>query len=355
MTTSSTKKRAVVVCPGRGTYNKDELGYFHRYHADKMVLLDTVDSYRAQQQQPAISELDKADAYNMRTHTAGENASALIYACAMGDFLSIDQDEYEIVAVTGNSMGWYIALAVAQALNQTNSIHLINTMGSMMKNGLIGGQVIYPLVDENWCWDAEREANITSIVAELNEQDGVEIYTSIKLGGFIVFGANQSGLIALEKALPPLENRYPMKLFNHAAFHTPLLKETSEKALQQLPSSLFQAPSLPLIDGRGHIWQPYATDTAKLHNYTLAHQVYEHYDYTKAVQVAVKEFAPDNVIILGPGSTLGGATAQSLIQEDWQNMSNKADFINRQKSDPFIIAMGMEDQRKLVDKLLRSK
>lgn len=355
MTASSTKKRAVVVCPGRGTYNKDELGYFHRYHADKMRLLDTVDTYRAQQQQIAIADLDKAEAYNMRLHTAGENASALIYACALGDFLSIDQDEYEIVAVTGNSMGWYIALAVAQAVNETNAIHLINTMGSMMRNGVIGGQIIYPLVDDNWCWDSEREAMLTEIVADLNTQDGVEIYTSIKLGGFMVYGANQAGLIALEKALPPLDDRYPMKLFNHAAFHTPLLKGISEKALQQLPASLFQTPSLPLIDGRGHIWQPYATNTAKLHDYTLAHQVYEHYDYTAAIQVAVKEFAPDNLIILGPGSTLGGATAQSLIQLDWQNMSSKTDFINRQKSEPFVIAMGMEDQRKLVDKLLRSK
>lgn len=348
MTNASKKKRAVVVCPGRGTYNKDELGYFHRYHADKMSLLDTVDTYRSQQNQPSIASLDNAEAYNMRQHTAGENASALIYACAMGDFLSIDQEEYDIVAVTGNSMGWYIALAVAQALNAENSIHLINTMGSMMKNGLIGGQVIYPLVDENWCWDTQRETHITKIVAELSEQDGVEIYTSIKLGGFIVFGANQAGMTALEKHLPPLENRYPMKLYNHAAFHTPLLKETSRKALQELPASLFQPPSLPLIDGRGHIWQPYATQAKALHDYTLDHQVVEHYDYSTAVQVAVKEFAPDNVIILGPGSTLGGATAQSLIQANWQNMTDKASFIERQKSDPFILAMGMEEQRKLV-------
>lgn len=350
MTNSANKKRAVVVCPGRGTYNKDELGYFHRYHSDKMNLLDTVDSYRAQQQQITIAELDKADAYNMRQHTAGENASALIYACAMGDFLSINQDEFEIVAVTGNSMGWYIALAVAQALNSENSIHLINTMGSMMKNGLIGGQVIYPLVDDNWCWDSAKESEISAIVSELNQREGVEIYTSIKLGGFIVFGANAAGLTALENTLPPLDNRYPMKLFNHAAFHTPLLKDTSEKALQELPASLFQTPCLPLIDGRGHIWQPYATDTSQLHDYTLAHQVYEHYDYTTAVQVAVKEFAPDNLIILGPGATLGGATAQSLIQLDWQNISDKSSFIERQKSEPFILAMGMEEQRKLVVK-----
>ncbi|MFT5313562.1 MAG: hypothetical protein ACI8Z9_002055, partial [Paraglaciecola sp.] len=34
-----TKQRAVVICPGRGTYNKDELGYLQHLHADKPEIL----------------------------------------------------------------------------------------------------------------------------------------------------------------------------------------------------------------------------------------------------------------------------------------------------------------------------
>jgi [acyl-carrier-protein] S-malonyltransferase len=45
---------------------------------------------------------------------------------------------------------------------------------------------------------------------------------------------------------------------------------------------------------------------------------------------------------------LGGAVAQSLIQHNWLGLQNKKDFISLQKTDPFILAMGLEDQRKLV-------
>ena len=47
-------------------------------------------------------------------------------------------------------MGWYIALALGGAMTQENAYHLIHTMGSMMTGGIIGGQIIYPIVDENW-------------------------------------------------------------------------------------------------------------------------------------------------------------------------------------------------------------
>lgn len=342
------KKRAVVICPGRGTYNKEELGYLSRFHSDKKDMIEVIDQYRAGQSQPTVTELDSMAAYSMRTHTAGENASPLIYGCAMGDFMAINRDEYEIVAVTGNSMGWYIALAAAGALNAKAGIEVINTMGSMMAGGVIGGQMIYPLIDDKWQWDQAKADMVEQVMAQINTIDNAEVYTSIKLGGYIVFGANATGLKELEARLPKIEDRYPMKLYNHAAFHTPLLNETSKKAFDMLPASLFQAPSLPLIDGQGHIWKPYSTDTFSLHNYTLGAQVHDYYDFSKAVEVSIKEFAPDNLIILGPGATLGGAVAQELIRHNWQGMSCKQDFIDRQKSDPFILAMGMEAQRALV-------
>jgi hypothetical protein len=220
-------------------------------------------------------------------------------------------------------------------------------MGSMMTNGLIGGQIIYPLIDDLWQHDQSKVDTVNQVMDEINAIDNAAVYTSIHLGGYIVFGANATGMKELMARLPIVQERYPMKLYNHAAFHTPLLRETSAKAFKQLPASLFQAPNLPLIDGQGHIWKPYSTDTHALHNYTLGAQVHDCYDFSKAIEVAVKEFAPDKLIILGPGATLGGAVAQSLIQHDWQGMSAKQDFIDRQKQDPFILAMGMEEQRKL--------
>ncbi|NMP30192.1 ACP S-malonyltransferase [Thalassotalea sp. M1531] len=342
------KQRAVVICPGRGTYNKDELGYLKRLHGDKVELINLIDEYRAQQEQMAIAELDGMDNYTMRLHTAGENASALIYACAMADFQSINRDEYDVVAVTGNSMGWYIALAAAGVLSPVNAIELINTMGSMMTNGVIGGQLIYPVVDDNWQISKERLASVEQALLAAKQVENAEVYLSIALGGYRVFGGNQEGLSALAKALPPLDDRYPMNLFNHAAFHTPLLQDTANKAQQLLSPALFDSPSIPLIDGLGNIWQPYSTDVNKLYHYTLQTQVVEPYQFSKAVEVAIKEYAPDKLIILGPGATLGGAVAQCLVADNWQGIKDKGSFIDCQKTEPYILSMGLTEQRKRV-------
>jgi len=139
-----------------------------------------------------------------------------------------------------------------------------------------------------------------------------------------------------------------MNLFNHAAFHTPLLQSIADKAQQLLSVDLFNPPVIPLIDGLGNIWQPYSTDAQKLCDYTLQTQVVDPYQFSRCIKVAVKEFAPDKLIILGPGATLGGAVAQSLIEHQWNNITDKASFISGQKQDPFVLAMGLTEQRKLV-------
>ena len=175
------KKRAVVICPGRGTYNKDELGYLTRLHADKKDLVNLIDNYRRAQGQPEVTQLDSMDKYAMRQHTAGENASALIYACAMADFQSINTDEFDIVAVTGNSMGWYIALAAAGALKPQQAIQVVNTMGSMMTEGIIGGQLIYPVVDDQWQFDTRLLELLETSVAQVNTQENCQVYLSIEL------------------------------------------------------------------------------------------------------------------------------------------------------------------------------
>lgn len=342
---TSKKSRALVICPGRGTYNKEELGYFQRFHADKSNLLDVIDQQRQSLGQPTIKSLDHASSYSMKQHTAGENASSLIYACARGDFLDINQDRFDIVAVTGNSMGWYITCALANALNHENGSQLINTMGSMMTDGLIGGQLIYPIIDEDWHIQAKQQQLVLDAIAQVNQEPECRAFESIRLGGYAVIGGNEKALKRLKQLLPEIDARYPMQLFNHAAFHTPLLDGIVTRAQKALPASLFTAPSLPMVDGEGHIWQPYSTDVHALHNYTLGTQVNCVYDFTQAISVGIKEFAPDKLIILGPGATLGGAVAQILIKHQWFGLKSKSDFIARQKSDPVIISMGMEGQR----------
>lgn len=188
---------------------------------------------------------------------------------------------------------------------------------------------------------------LDKLLAEAEATEGCALYTSIHLGGFRVLAGNEAGLKLAEERLPKIDERYPMRLYNHGAFHSPLLTEVSAKGKSLLPKSFFKAPNVPLVDGRGAIWTQYSTDTEKLWEYTLGHQVTEPYDFTRAVQVAVKEFAPDRVMILGPGTTLGGAVAQSLIGCHWFGWQQKKDFSEGQKVDTRLIAMGMDAQRPL--------
>lgn len=340
-----TKERIVVVCPGRGTYNQTEWGYYHRYHPDKTELLASFDRYRREQGQLALRDLDRTTPFSPAVHTRGDHASALIYACAYADALSIPADRYEVVAVTGNSMGWYIALAVAGALDAMEGLRLVNTMGTLMHESLIGGQVLYPCTGDDWRPQPETRARLLELAREAgNHGAGAQVYLSIDLGGLLVFGGNEAGLERLTRALPKKE-RYPMRLHNHAAFHTPLQRPVREKARQALAGLPLAQPRVPLVDGRGQLWTPYSTDPKALWDYTLGHQLTEPYDFRSAVTVAVREFAPDRVVILGPGTTLGGAVAQILIGLDWRGLRDKADFQARQEKDPPVLAMGWETQR----------
>ena len=342
------KQTAVVVCPGRGTYNKAELGYLARLHGDKTSIISVIDQQRVASGQGTVSALDSMAKYSMAKHTAGENASSLIFACAACDFADIDQEKYDIVAITGNSMGWYIALALSQALSHQDSAILINTMGSMMKTGVIGGQLIYPVSDEKWLASSEKRSLIAECLAKAETTPETELYVSIYLGGYIVLGGNEAGIKLAESFLPKIDDTYPMRLFNHAAFHTPLLTDISRQAKTMLPVDMFQAPSLPLIDGEAHIWQPWSTDPHALREYTLGAQVNTPYNFSKAIEVAIKEFSPDKIIVTGPGTTLGGAIGQCLVEHRWQGIEDKQDFIQRQKSDPYLLAMGIKEQRQRV-------
>ena len=66
-------KTAVVICPGRGTYNKAELGYLARHFPDRALLAD-FDAQRSAESQPTLGELDGAARFSLATQTRGDNA-----------------------------------------------------------------------------------------------------------------------------------------------------------------------------------------------------------------------------------------------------------------------------------------
>ncbi len=340
-------KTAVLICPGRGTYNAGELGWLSRHFPDP-ALLARFDAARQAAGQETLTALDGAERFSPGKHGRGDNAAGLIFAATLGDALSLDPERVRLVAVTGNSMGWYSALACGGAVSAENGFHIANTMGTLMQEAMIGGQLIHPWMGEDWRPDPVRKAALLALVAEIAARAGHQLSLSIDLGGMLVLAGNEAGLRAFETTVPPEQGRFPMRLGNHAAFHTPMQAPVAEQGRALLPDRLFGQPKLPLIDGRGAIWWPGATDIAALRAYTLGHQVVESYDFTRAITVAAREFAPDLFIVTGPGTTLGGAVAQSLILAGCADLSEKAAFQLRQQKNPLLASMGIPDQRSTV-------
>ncbi len=343
------KLAALVVCPGRGTYGKAELGYLKRLHANKADLIATVDRLRSARGQPTISELDGADRFSPALHTRGDTASPLIFTASYADFLAIDRSRFDVAAVTGNSMGWYTTLPCGGAVSAENGFRIIDAMGQHSQAGEPGGQVLLSLVDEEWREVPGLRESLLALAADINARPHAQLYVSIELGGMIVFAGDEAGLAALLAEAPPTPGRDPMRLVNHGPFHTPMMQGSSDRATATLPTEWFSAPAVPMIDGRGHIWRRFASNASALWRYTFVTQVLETYDFTRAIQTAVREHAPDRIILLGPGDTLGGAIAQALISIGWRGLTSKSDFQEMQvSSEPILLSMGREEQRAAV-------
>lgn len=340
-------KTAVIICPGRGTYNKTELGVLRRDHPEAGALLADFDARRAALGQETLTALDSAARFSPDLHTRGDNASALIYAATVLDAQKI-HPSYEIVGVTGNSMGWYSALALGGAATPMAGFEIVNTMGGLMQAAMIGGQSLYPFVDDDWREIPGRRQDLLELVAEVDARADHTLAVSILLGGMLVVAGDDAGLQAFEMALPPVQGRFPMRLPNHAAFHTPLQSSVAAQGRAALPESLFEMPRVPMIDGQGRVWYPKSCSPSDLRDYTLGPQVVSPYDFSAAIRVAARNFAPDVFIITGPGTTLGGAVAQALIGINWRGLDSKADFQTRQKTDPLVLSMGRAEDRRLV-------
>ncbi len=329
-----TRPTALVVAPGRGSYGKAELGSLARAGVD----LSAYDAIRTQAGKPSLASLDSANRFSPSLHLAGENAAPLIYAASMADMAAIDPERIDVVAVTGNSMGWYTALAAAGAVTRDDGFRIADAMGVNSGRHGPGGQLVLSLSDDDW----RPVPGLRDAVLALAGATGLRV--SIDLGGTLVLAGDEAPLKAFAVQTPVPATR----LAGHGPFHTPLMAGSSAAAMASLPVDWFGNPRVPLIDGTGRIWQRWASPADALWRYTFEDQILEPYDFAHAVQVAVREFAPDHIVLLGPGDALGGAIAQALIGIGWLGMTSKADFAARQAADPFLLAMGRPEQRKLV-------
>ncbi len=330
-------KRVLLVCPGRGSYGRDTL---RSIPPTPSVL--AANAFRAALGRPTPSEIDATDTFSSRLHVAGENASILTMTATLADRDQLK--DVDVVGVVGNSMGWYTALSVAGALSLDDGFRLVETMGQYQAGNVIGAQLLYPLVDGDW-------RPLPSPDLDLILDDTPEMYHSIHLGGQAVLGGSTEAINRAMKRLPPRkigERDAPMILPLHSAFHTPLMAPTAAQAQVDLANLGWQPPAVPLVDGHGTVHWPRHASPAALRDYTLGAQVTEPYDFALGLLTALRELAPEAIVLLGPGGNLGGAVGQVLAREGWRGVHDKASFLALQAREPFVLAMNRPEQRALV-------
>jgi len=250
-----------------------------------------------------------------------------------------------VAAVTGNSMG-YIALACA-AVSAEHGFAIADAMGLNSQGHEPGGQTVIVMAGEDWRVDPATARAVAAACAK------VGVLPSIRLGGMLVVAGPESALDALAAQLPPLP-RPPLRLAGHGPVSAPLMHPSAAAARGSLPVSWFGVPRVPLIDGsRRKYGGASKPKRRRCGTILFGHQILQPYDFTVAMNVALREFAPDRVVLLGPGETLGGAIGQVLIGLDWLNTPTNRCF-PAAREDAFLIAMGRPAQRKLAERLAGS-
>lgn len=324
-------RRVALLAPGRGSYTEKSLRSLQGLAPEGVELVRAAEALRAEYALESLVALDAAPRFEPARHLRPPNAAALIYLCTMLDVQAVRARD-EVVCVAGNSLGWYTALAVAGALTFTDGFRLVQEMALLQEQGEPGGQVIYPLIDEHWRRAPVAEEAVERLLASAPG----EVFPSIHLGGYSVLAGTQAGVTRLLKELPPVKlgaTSYPFRLAQHGPYHTPLASSVAARARVQLARLEFRAPTIALIDGRGQRFTPAATDLDALREYTLGAQIDTPYDFTSSVRVATLEYAPERLVLSGPGNTLGGVCAQVLIELGWRGLASKEDFERVQASD----------------------
>ena len=330
--------RAVIVFPGSGSYTADALGSLDARHR----FVRQAEELRSRDGLPSLVELDRASRFDPQLHLQPIHALPLTFLASLLDAERAGKD-HDPVAVLGNSLGWYTALVATAALSFADGFRLVQEIARLQQR-LIGqpepgGQVIYPLTDSAWQVDSNMAAAVDRALAQ---GDG-EVYRSIDLGGFAVLAGSQSGVARLLASMPPIilgVRRYPLRLALHCPLHSPLARDLASEAGALLADLEWQAPDVTLVDGRGVRFTPWSTDPAQLAAYSLGEHLTQPYDFAASLRVALREYAPDAVVLAGPGNSLGAICGQIVVAEGYRGIRSRSDFeaVQRGRS-PLVLGM----------------
>jgi [acyl-carrier-protein] S-malonyltransferase len=316
--------RAAVAFPGRGSYGPPSLGLLPARHP----WVRRADELRAAAGLQTLTEVDGAGRFDPSIHMRPTNGWPLVFLCSLLDAERI-ADDHEVVVVVANSTGWYTALAASGALGFDDAFRLVQEMAAAAEAPLAGdsaaAELIYPLTDEAW---QPAVARIEGLQDALNEADGGTAL-AIDLGAFAVIAGTSDGIDSLASRLPSVqvaERDYPLRLASADAWHTPLRASAADDAAARLSDLHWEKPNVTLVDGRGVRFTPWSTDPAELADHSLRGQGAATYDFATSLRVALRDFAPDVVLLPGPGGSLGAACAQIAVSEGYRGMRSRSEF-----------------------------
>ncbi len=241
----------------------------------------------------------------------------------------------EPVAVLGVSIGWYAALAVAGVLDVEDALRLAQRF--VDAEGRIDGtgQLVYPIVDQEW---RDAPAQRAAIGAAERSRD---VHRAVELGGFVRLAGETDAVSDAARALPPFaggRRRYPLLAAASGARHTPLAAPIVS-ALRGREVE-WRMPEVTLIDGRGRRHTPWSADPAALAAYSLEQLPVETDRFGLALRVALREYAPDVLLLPGARGGLAAACGQVVVAEGYAGLRTRKAFEARQRSHaPLVLSM----------------
>jgi acyl transferase domain-containing protein len=330
--------RAAVAFPGRGAYGPTSLGSLPSGHA----WVRRADELRQGSGLPSLTELDGADRFEPTVHLRPTNGWPLIVLCGLLDAERI-ADDHEVVVVIASSTGWYTALAASGALGFDDAFRLVQEMATAaeapLPDGGPGAELIYPLGDDAWLLDPSRTTALESALGAANG----DVALAVDLGAFAVVGGTGRGVDRVSAALPAVtmaDRTFPLRLASGEGWHTPLRAEAANEAADRLTDLAWERPNVTLVDGRGVRFTPWSTDPEALAEQSLRGQANATYHFATSVRVALREYAPDVILLSGPGGSLGAACAQVIVAEGYRGLRSRAEFETSQASPtPILLSM----------------
>ena len=338
----SDRPRSLLVCPSIGSYGASSLGSLPGDHP----AVDAAEAIRLEYGLEPLADLDGAEQIDPARHLRPANAAALTFLATLLDAERAMAD-HRLVAIIGTSMGWLSALAAAAALPFENAFRLVQEVALLREHAAAdpaaGGQVIYPQAGPDWRRSPDMEAAVVDVLADAGAGEH-QVFESIDLGAFVVLAGDEAGVAHLVERLPDVKSgtrQFPLRLARQGPDHTPLAGEVAEVAADRLADLRWQRPATTLIDGRGVRWTPWSTDPAALRDYTLGSYLTEPFRFATSLRVALREYAPELVVLAGPGATLGSIVGGVVVAEGYRGLRSRAAFEAAQHSSrPLVLSMG---------------